>query len=332
MDAPKPSLPPRPTDTSINARSSAMSPPPTTALRDRTRTLSSRADPPASTPPLPRRRSSILSFSSLDDARNSVQSSAGDIIRPGADDVDDESSHWHSSPLAFAILPAIGGLLFHNGTAFVTDVLLLGLAAVFLNWSVRYPWDWYRSTQAVILPSSPLASSLVLETNEEEQASDGQQVPATDSRKDTRLEEGRADAAKRLRKYENLALMSTFVLPALGAYLLHVIRGQLSRPSTGLVSDYNLTIFLLAAEIRPVRQLIKLVTKRTLHLQRVANSVTDPALGPNRNNDILARLDLLEAKLAANDTLAPDASEIQKEEVASFRRNCANATSLVWML
>lgn len=112
--------------------------------------------------------------------------------------------------------------------------------------------------------------------------------------------------------------MSTFVLPALGAYLLHVIRGQLSRPSTGLVSDYNLTIFLLAAEIRPVRQLIKLVTKRTLHLQRVANSVTDPALGPNRNNDILARLDLLEAKLAANDTLAPDASEIQKEEVASL--------------
>ena len=45
----------------------------------------------------------------------------------------------------------------------------------------------------------------------------------------------------------------------LGAYLLHTIRGQLTRPSEGLVSDYNLTIFLCAAEIRPVSHLIKMI-------------------------------------------------------------------------
>jgi hypothetical protein len=95
-------------------------------------------------PSLPsRRRSSLLSFSSLDGTRQS----AGDFIRPGLslDDDDDavnldEASHWNSSPLAFAVLPAVAGLFFTNGSAFVTDMILLALAALFLNWSVRLPW------------------------------------------------------------------------------------------------------------------------------------------------------------------------------------------------
>jgi hypothetical protein len=52
----------------------------------------------------------------------------------------DEPSVWLSAPLAFAILPALGGLLFQNGGAYVTDALLLVLGATFLNWCVRAPW------------------------------------------------------------------------------------------------------------------------------------------------------------------------------------------------
>ena len=51
-----------------------------------------------------------------------------------------EESHWHSAPLALALLPAIAGVFFQEGGAFVTDVTLLVLAAIFLNWSVRLPW------------------------------------------------------------------------------------------------------------------------------------------------------------------------------------------------
>lgn len=106
------------------------------------RTPSDFKSPTSGTPPMPRRRSSILSFSSLDDTRHSAR----DFIRPGLglnnnDNVqDEEPSNWHSSPLAFAFLPALAGLFFTNGSAFVTDILLLGLAALFLNWSVRLPW------------------------------------------------------------------------------------------------------------------------------------------------------------------------------------------------
>ena len=63
-----------------------------------------------------------------------------------------------------------------------------------------------------------------------------------------------------------------FLFPAGGAWLLHHIRGQLTRPSEGLVSNYNLTIFLLAAELRPLSHLVKLVQARTLHLQRAVTA------------------------------------------------------------
>lgn len=82
------------------------------------------------------RRSSNLS--------DSIKSSTDNLLLPRATSADletnHEPSHWHSAPLALALLPAVGGLFFENGGAVVTDLTLLGLAAVFLNWSVRLPW------------------------------------------------------------------------------------------------------------------------------------------------------------------------------------------------
>jgi len=83
----------------------------------------------------------------------------------------------------------------------------------------------------------------------------------------------------------------------IGAWLLHGIRGSLSRPSEGLVSNYNLTIFLLAAEVRPVAHLLKLVQARTLHLQRIVASV-DNEVAPETLRDLTTRLEELEAHIA----------------------------------
>lgn len=93
--------------------------------------------------PSGRRRSSLLS-DSIDETQQSFRSSTDDLLLPKARgsryDAGEEPSHWHSAPLALALLPAVGGLFFKDGSAVVTDVTLLGLAAVFLNWSVRIPW------------------------------------------------------------------------------------------------------------------------------------------------------------------------------------------------
>lgn len=92
---------------------------------------------PSSSDPFgpPRRRSTTFSEQSLGEAR--------DLFNPrpaGSQPAEDEGSNWASVPLAFALLPALGGVLFKNGSAVVTDVMLLGLAAIFLHWSVTQPW------------------------------------------------------------------------------------------------------------------------------------------------------------------------------------------------
>lgn len=290
-------------------------------------------------PPLPHRRSSVLSYASRDETRQSVSSSTGDFILPklGLDQDhghDDGSSHWHSSPLAFAILPAIAGLFFQDGSVFVTDILLLGLAAVFLNWSVRLPWRWYHSSQAVLKSPSRRGSQVLEDISEEEQSPSNatpslkdsvQSREALDTNKSQQdksqenvLEQDEEQdlAAQQLRTHENMALLSTFLFPALGAYLLHVIRGQLSRPSTGLVSDYNLSIFLLAAEIRPFRHLVRLVTNRTLHLQRVATGNDHfTSRETSQPSEFTSRLEALEARMGEQ-VPSPVMAASQKEDLA----------------
>lgn len=116
-------------------------------------------------------------------------------------------------------------------------------------------------------------------------------------------------ATNELYRHEVLALLSCFLFPLAGAYLLHTIRYQLSRPSEGLVSNYNLTIFLLASELRPMAHLVKLIQSRTLHLQRVVNSNPYNDLNGKTNNDtkdLFRRLEELEAQNAKADTKSDD--------------------------
>lgn len=104
-------------------------------------------------------------------------------------------------------------------------------------------------------------------------------------------------AASELRTHEVLALLACFLGPIFGAWLLHTVRFQLSRPSEGLVSDYNLSIFLLAAEIRPVSHVLTLIQSRTMYLQRMVatNPHTPQPTELAIPKEILARLDELES-------------------------------------
>lgn len=112
--------------------------------------------------------------------------------------------------------------------------------------------------------------------------------------------------------YEIIALASCFALPLIGAYLLHAIRSQLSRPSEGLVSNYNLTIFLLVSELRVLSHMIKLLQSRTLHLQRVVQG-SPSSIQSTRNAEqleaVLARLDRLECRITAEDIISAQGSK-----------------------
>ena len=77
-------------------------------------------------------------------------------------------------------------------------------------------------------------------------------------------------ALRELQIHELFALGLCFVGPLIGAYILHIIRNQISVHD--LMSNLHLTLFILGAELRPVRHLIKLLQVRTLHLQRLVRA------------------------------------------------------------
>ncbi|KAL2813809.1 hypothetical protein BDW59DRAFT_27784 [Aspergillus cavernicola] len=297
----------------------------------------------AESPSIPQtqRRNSTLS-DSVSEARNTIRSSTDELFFPRvATDHDvharDEESHWHSAPLGLALLPAIAGIFFQNGSAFVTDVTLLALAAVFLNWSVRLPWEWYRSARTVRHQDSlydPRETPVILETDlseaqdtqEGETAQPHQKPPNNIS----------TTAVKELQIHELAALASCFIFPLIGTWILHTIRSKLSRPSEGLVSNYNLTIFLLAAEIRPFSHLLKMVQARTLHLQRIiASDPSDPdKFDLSKIIDLSKRLEELEAHVAEtaasrlnNTSPENDPRDLSPKETESTQTLISQATA-----
>ncbi|KAK4221047.1 hypothetical protein QBC38DRAFT_550279 [Podospora fimiseda] len=246
------------------------------------------------------RRSSTFSGYSLSEVGREFQE---DILDPGPIIHHDEDTSWKSSlPLMFAILPATVGLVFKNGSSFVTDVILLGLAAVFLHWSVSAPWKWYHSAQQIREENESVVETAFEDDDEEAETIDSPSKTAPED-EDSQLKLDRAavagSALKKLRIHEVLALITCFVAPALATFLLHYIRDYLSRPSEGLVSNFNLTIFLLAAETSPVSHSIKLIQSKTFHLQRIVQSHQNPHKQKEKVttaqwNELLARLDELE--------------------------------------
>ncbi|POS86964.1 hypothetical protein EPUL_002407 [Erysiphe pulchra] len=259
-----------------------------------------------------RRRSSNISDYSLKDARNSIQASTEDLLFPRLNTLGNESiqvtSPWHSAPLAFALLPALAGILFTNGSGIVTDVMLLGLAAIFLNWSVRLPWEWYHAAQ--VARKSYEGTRKVEIFNDKVDGTTLHNVPEEDEFLDeinsdpTHVQHPSsqtAAAASELSRHESLALLSCFAFPLLGAYLLHSLRSQLKRPSDGLVSNYNLTIFLLASELRPVAHVVKLIQSRTLVLRNVvAYKSHNNDISTEFTKDLCKRLENLEAQYISN--------------------------------
>ncbi|KAK3692604.1 hypothetical protein B0T22DRAFT_19581 [Podospora appendiculata] len=298
-----------------------------------------------------RRRNSTFSETSFTGVKRNVQE---DLFSPCGDGL--ERPWWSSFSLVFALLPAIGGILHKNGSAVLTDIALLGLAAIFLNWSVTQPWAWYNSVQEIRIreeamveivleddsegedrpsPSTPSKTTALLNDLPEEQ--DNASAPSPGISPNAGGRDRATHASKALRELyinEIGALLACFAAPVAGAYLLHTIRDQLSRPSEGLVSNLNLTVFVLAAEIGPLSHLMKLVKARTLHLHKVvlANPYREEMATAAQVQDMMQRLDELEVKAVATETKAgqqngstPNSGPGREKQEARMIREVRNA-------
>lgn len=141
--------------------------------------------------------------------------------------------------------------------------------------------QWYYSTQELKLADvDPDSEYVVVEEDSEEseqEKTEGEADPLVQDKVPGtypgHVTTRRAEARKSLESLELTALLSCFISPMLVAFVLHNIRPYLSRPSGGLVSNSNLTLFVLAAEVRPMLHFFRLVEERTLHLQRIVQSL-----------------------------------------------------------
>ena len=200
--------------------------------------------------------------------------------------------------------------------------------------------DWYHSARAIGVQESSAPrfyNDTIIEEGSDEEASQASQStpPPADTKPTpstpepasfaTESSPDHSSAASELRIHELLALLTCFLSPPVGAWLLHHIRDQLSRPSEGLVSNYNLTIFLLASELRPFSHLIKLVQARTLHLQRIVaanphESLSAPA-SKGTMNDLAHRISDLESHSRNGNARRPiEAQQQQQQELIAATR------------
>ena len=216
--------------------------------------------------------------------------------------------NWHHLPIVFALLPAAAGLFVGGGEKW-TDVMLLGLVGVYLNWLVKcnyyildlvlilVPWEWYHASRTLRLMSdfqnsptpffagtegfvsTPLESAIASE-DEDETPTLSQHNPTNNTL--TLPDSETEAAAMNLRRTELLALTSCFASPLIGGYLLHYVREFLSRPSEGLVSTFNITLFVMAAELRPAMKLMEMIKQRSLYLQKIVHK---DMLESNVNNN-----------------------------------------------
>ncbi|KAF3198238.1 hypothetical protein TWF192_008998 [Orbilia oligospora] len=201
-----------------------------------------------------RRRSSVY---------ETIQDVQSEILAPAAK----ENVNWNNIPLAMAILPAVSGLFFTNGTHFVADVILLFLAATFLHWLIKFPWDWYHESQNIALDLVQSHAVFSEEDEKGEKSDDSDATLRVGHKK--KVNNVSYDATLELERNRRVALLCCFLGPLLGAWLLHAIRSQLSRPGESLLSTFNITVFVLGAEIRPSAHVIKMIRSRTKELQSV---------------------------------------------------------------
>lgn len=145
------------------------------------------------------------------------------------------------------------------------------------------------------------------------------------------VDPAREAASKALRRTEMMAFVACFLGPVLGAHVLHLIRSQLTHESQDrIVTDMNLTICVLLAEMRPIAQLIEMNKEHTLHLQRIVNETPGGSTNFGNAQGLAQRLAALEARLdEPSRTSTVDVNKIAVQVRQSMQRQVDDLYSAV---
>ncbi|KAK7206058.1 hypothetical protein BZA70DRAFT_275598 [Myxozyma melibiosi] len=165
----------------------------------------------------------------------------------------EEDSAWNWVPLLLALSPAFVGICFTNGSRAVTNVFLLLLMSLYLHFLIKVPHDWYKDTRA-----QAVNAELQLLRANARQLREG-----AEEKEEIRR---RIKATARIQRWELVALGALFASPVVGGVFLHFVRWSLDGGNTAagsLISNFNITLFVLSACVRAGNCLAEYCKRRT---------------------------------------------------------------------
>lgn len=162
-----------------------------------------------------------------------------------------------------ALFPVFASFFFGSHTEHWTDLILLALVAVYLHNCVAVPNGYYKASRKRYRTSN-----------------EGQ------------LTAKQREVSRQLWYAELQAFGGLIFAPICGAALLHYVRGTMARPANGLITNFNITVFILAAEIRPLKIAYTYLTARSEQLQEELIDVA-----PSRYDDLANKMATMESEL-----------------------------------
>ncbi|GAA5901252.1 hypothetical protein JCM8208_002319 [Rhodotorula glutinis] len=184
----------------------------------------------------------------------------------------ERASGWHHLPLFLVGLPSLGAVV-HGRAEHWSDAIILALVVFYLYQLIKVPWElYYASYSRTVLPA-------------------GVEPRAPDSDEDPDVVARRNESAQALRRNELVALGSTFLVPVVGASLLHYARGLLSDPDR-FINRFLIGLFAIASSVKPVLHFVKLVKHNSLYHQEVVHYPS------SRVHQLQQRVDRLEKELS----------------------------------
>ncbi|KAL9550235.1 hypothetical protein MBANPS3_004820 [Mucor bainieri] len=189
-----------------------------------------------------------------------------------------------SWPILLAIIPTLGA--FFAGSAEIwSDFIMLLLILYYVYKWMTVPWAYYESarTRRMIHQKSSTEKSKasLLNTQKEDEAYFKRMQQEHAKRKLITAE---------LRRHELAGLLWVVLSPAIAGYTLQYSRYLLSNVDR-YISAFNVTVFILAASIKPISHVMVLLQERTMFLQ------SEALVSESQVQVLQAKMDLLEKEL-----------------------------------
>ncbi|GAA5932645.1 hypothetical protein JCM1841_000321 [Sporobolomyces salmonicolor] len=164
----------------------------------------------------------------------------------------EKTSGWHHVPLILVALPPLGAIV-HGRAENWSDAIILILICFYLYQLIKVPWEIYYASQArYVLPQAGAAPDDATFVED----------PLVSAQRDA--------SAAALRRNELFSLLSTMLVPAIGAGLLHYARGLLSDPDR-YINRFLISLFAIATSVKPFLHFTRLVKRNSLYHQEAVH-------------------------------------------------------------